>query len=166
VPGLSRPNGVHASALLDEVNLRLLEELERAPRITMARLARRVGMSAPAVTERVQRLEEAGVIAAYRTVVEPAALGKPIAAYVRVRPAAGRLPSVREVALDTPAVVECHRVTGDDCFVMKVHVADMEELEAVIDRFLAHGQTNTAIIQTSPIPWRALPLRPADGSRA
>jgi Lrp/AsnC family leucine-responsive transcriptional regulator len=125
----------------------------------MAGLARRVGMSAPAVTERVQRLEEAGVIAGYRVVLDPAALGKPVTAYVRVRPAMGRLRDVRDVAITTPAVVECHRVTGDDCFVLKVHVADLEELESVIDGFLAHGQTNTTIVQTSPVPWRPLPLR-------
>jgi Lrp/AsnC family leucine-responsive transcriptional regulator len=159
--------GIPRHAALDDINLRLLEELQREPRISMSKLARRVSMSAPAVTERVQRLEDSGVISAYRVVLDPVALGRPITAYVRVRPAMGRLASVRDVAVETPAVVECHRVTGDDCFVVKVHVADMRELEEVIDRFLTHGQTNTAIVQTSPVPGRPLPLpavRERDGA--
>ena len=86
------------SALLDTVNRRLLRELAAEPRITMSALARRVGMSAPAVTERVQRLEQAGVIAGYRTDVSPAALGLPVTAFVRIRPTAGQLPKIAEIA--------------------------------------------------------------------
>ena len=80
------------SELLDQVNCRLIAELQADPRITMSALARRVGMSAPAVTERVQRLERAGVITGYRVEVSPAALGFPVTAFVRVRPTAGQLP--------------------------------------------------------------------------
>src|SRR5436190_5313812 len=98
---------------IDPVNIRVLEELQRDPRLTMAELGRRIGMSSPAVTERVRRLEEASVIIGYRLELDPAALGLPITAYVRVRPNPGQLPSVAELARTIPEIVECHRVTGD-----------------------------------------------------
>lgn len=147
-----------ASELLDTVNLRLLEELGNDPRIPMSTLARRVGMSAPAVTERVRRLEDAGVITGYRTELAPEALGLPLTAYVRIRPTPGQLPRIAELARQTSQVVECHRITGEDCFLLKVHVATTEELETVLDQFLTHGQTTTSIVQSSPVPPRPLPL--------
>jgi Lrp/AsnC family transcriptional regulator, leucine-responsive regulatory protein len=146
------------NGLLDEVNLRLLELLQQDPRLTMAELSRRVGMSAPAVTERVQRLELGGVIAGYRLEVDPKALGLPIAAYVRVRPGPRQLQKIAELASSTPQVIECHRITGEDCFLLKVQVAAVDQLEAILDRFLAHGQTTTSIVQSSPVPPRPLPL--------
>lgn len=147
------PNG-----LLDAVNVRLLEELRRDPRLTMAELGRRVGMSSPAVAERVRRLEEAGVIRGYRLDLDPAALGLPIAAYVRVRPNAGQLPRIAELARRIPEVVECHRITGEDCFILKVHLPAMDQLDRLLDRFLLHGVTTTSIIQSSPVPPRLPPL--------
>jgi Lrp/AsnC family leucine-responsive transcriptional regulator len=144
--------------VLDDVNLRLLELLRDDPRLTMAELARRVGMSAPAVTDRVQRLEQAGVIAGYRLELDPRALGLPIAAYVRVRPAPRQLQKIAELAVATPEVVECHRITGEDCFLIKVHVEAVDRLEGILDRFLPYGQTTTSIVQSSPVPRRSLPL--------
>ncbi len=144
--------------LLDPINVRLLRELQRDPRVPMTALARRVRMSAPAVTERVRRLQESGVIAGYRMDVAPKALGLPIAAYVRIRPAPGQLEKIADLAQRTPDVVECHRITGEDCFLLKVHVAEVDQLETVLDRFLALGQTTTSIVQSSPVPPRALPL--------
>jgi Lrp/AsnC family leucine-responsive transcriptional regulator len=152
---------VGSSAPLDDVNLRLLEHLQEDPRLTMAELARRVGMSAPAVTERVQRLEQAGVIAGYRLELDPKALGLPIAAYVRVRPAPRQLEKIAELAAATPQVVECHRITGEDCFLIKVQVEAVDGLEEILDLFLPHGQTTTSIVQSSPVPRRSLPLSPA-----
>lgn len=144
--------------LLDEVNLRLVEHLQTNPRMPMTELARRVRMSAPSVTERVHRLEEAGVITGYRLEVDPRALGLPVAAYVRIRPAPGQLAKVAELARRTPEVVECHRITGEDCFVLKVHVAAMDQLEKVLDTFLLFGTTTSSIVQSSPVPLRPLPL--------
>lgn len=143
---------------LDEVNVRLLAELRAEPRITMSALARRVGMSAPAVTERVQRLRDSGVITGFRMDVDPAALGLPVTAYVRIRPAPGRLDRLAALARDTPQVSEGYRITGEDCFLLKVHAPTVEGLEAVLDRFLAHGQTVSSIVVSSPVPPRALPL--------
>src|SRR5436853_7816925 len=105
---------------IDAVNRRILGELQNDPRLTMSELGRRIGMSSPAVTERVRRLEEKGVIRGYTLDLHPAALGLPIAAYVRVRPDPGQLPKIAELARQIPEVVECHRVTGEDCLVLKV----------------------------------------------
>jgi Lrp/AsnC family leucine-responsive transcriptional regulator len=162
-PGLRFQN---SKDLLDPLNLRLLVELQADPRQSMSALARRVGMSAPAVTERVQRLEQAGVIRGYRLDVDPAAVGLPVAAWVRVRPGPGQLPKIAELARATPQVVECHRITGEDCFLMKVHVREVEHLEAVLDKFLLYGQTTSSILVTSPVPPRPVPLPAIDGSPA
>ena len=144
--------------LRDPRNLELLRLLLDDPRMSTSELARRVGMSAPAVRERVLRLEEAGVIAGYRLELEPAALGYPVCAFVRVRPAPGHLPKVAELARRLPQVVECHRVTGEDCFVLKLHLPGLDQLDEVLDQFLAHGQTTTSIVQSTPVPPRRLPL--------
>ncbi|HKD76748.1 MAG TPA: Lrp/AsnC family transcriptional regulator, partial [Ktedonobacterales bacterium] len=114
--------------MLDAINIRLLEELQRDPRVTMAELGRRIGMSSPAVTERVRRMEEAGIIGGYAIIINPAPLGLPIAAYIRIRPHAGQLPQIAELARRIPEVVECHRITGEDCFLMKVHIPAMDQL--------------------------------------
>jgi Lrp/AsnC family leucine-responsive transcriptional regulator len=121
-------------------------------------------MSAPAVRERLARLQEAGVIARWRLELDPVALGFPVLAFVRVRPMPGQLGRVAELAQRIPQVVECHRTTGEDCFVMKVYFVAMEELDQVLDQFLAHGQTTTSIAQSTPVPPRELPLPPRAGS--
>jgi Lrp/AsnC family transcriptional regulator, leucine-responsive regulatory protein len=144
--------------LLDEVNLRLLAHLREDPRMSMAALSRRVGMSSPAVTERVRRMEEAGVIVGYRLDIDPKALGLPVAAYIRVRPSPGQLPKIAALAEQIAEVVECHRVTGEDCFIIKVHLPAMDQLDRILDRFLLYCMTTTSIIQSSPVPPRSLPL--------
>jgi Lrp/AsnC family leucine-responsive transcriptional regulator len=149
---------------LDPVNRRLLAELHRDPRISMSALAREVGMSAPAVTERVQRMRETGVITGFRMEVDPAALGLPVMAFARIRPAPGQLQRVAELARSLDQVSECHRITGEDCFLVKVHAPAIEDLEAVLDRFLLYGQTVSSIVVSTPVPPRPLPL-PADRPR-
>lgn len=146
------------SLLRDETNIEILNFLCSDPRLNNAELARRIGMSAPAVRERVLRLEEAGVIAGYRLDLNPAALGFPICAYIRIRPAPGQLQAIAELARNLPQVVECHRVTGEDCFVVKIYLPALDQLDQVLDQFLAHGQTTTSIVQSSPVPIRGLPL--------
>jgi Lrp/AsnC family transcriptional regulator, leucine-responsive regulatory protein len=149
--------------MMDETNTRLLAELSANPRLTLSELGRRVGMSSPAVAERIRRLEESGVIRGYRLELDPAALGLPLAAYVRVRPNPGQLSKIAELARSIPEVVECHRVTGEDCFILKVYLPAIDQLDRLLDRFLVHGTTTTTIIQSSPVPLRALPLPlPAD----
>jgi Lrp/AsnC family leucine-responsive transcriptional regulator len=141
---------------LDDVNLKLIEELQRDARLGHAELGRRVGLSAPAVAERLQRLQDTGVITGYHAAVDPRALGLSLSAILRIRPAPREIPKVAQLARDTPEVVECHRITGEDCFFVKLHVRDVEHLEEVIDAFAFYGQTTTSIMQTSPVPRRAI----------
>src|SRR5262249_15425672 len=152
MPGNSRPEA------LDPVNVSILAALAGNPRIGMSTLARQVGMSAPAVTERAARLEESGVIRGFRLRIDPAALGRPVAAWVRVRPGPGQLVKVAELAASIPEIVQCDRITGEDCFLFKVYVPTVTDLETVLDRFLLFGQTTTSIVQSSPVPQRPLPL--------
>ena len=146
--------------VLDDINRRLLTQLHADPRVTMSALARLVGMSAPAVTERVQRLERAGIITGYHMSVDPAGVGLPVAAFVRIRPAPGQLAKIAELAVSLAQVTECHRITGEDCFLIKVHAATIAALETTLDRFLLYGQTVTSIVVTSPVPPRPLPVFP------
>ena len=146
------------NGLLDPTNRRILFELERDARVSMAELGRRVNLSPPAVAERVQRLERAGVIISYRAEIDVRAIGYPIAAVVRVRPASRQIQQIAQVARETPEVVECYRITGEDCFFVKLHVRAIDDLEEVIDRFTPYGQTTTSIIHSAPVPRRALPL--------
>jgi Lrp/AsnC family leucine-responsive transcriptional regulator len=146
-----------AEPLRDETNIALLRLLRDDPRLSVSELARRVKMSAPAVRERLQRLEEAGIVG-WRIALDAQALGYPICAFVRVRPAPGQLSKVAELAQRMPQVVECHRVTGEDCFVMKVHIEAIDQLDRVLDQFLAYGQTTTSLVQSTPVPPRLLPL--------
>ncbi len=141
---------------LDDVNLKLIEELQADARLAHAELGRRVGLSAPAVAERIQRLQETGVITGFHAAVDPRALGFSLSAILRIRPAPREIPKVAQLARDTPEVVECHRITGEDCFFVKLHVRDVEHLEEVIDAFAFYGQTTTSIMQTSPVPRRAV----------
>jgi len=144
--------------LADERNLALLRLLQAEPRLGVAELARRIGMSAPAVRERLLRLEEAGVIRGWRLELEPRALGYPLTVFVRIRPMPGQVPKIAELARAMPQVAECHRITGEDCFILKVHVEAIETLDRLLDRFLAHGQTTTSIVQSTPVPPRDPPL--------
>ncbi|MGZ3601263.1 MAG: Lrp/AsnC family transcriptional regulator [Ktedonobacterales bacterium] len=144
--------------LLDSTNLRLLAELQRDPRLSMSELGRRIGMSAPAVTERVRRMEDTGIIRGYHLDVNPAALGLPIMLYIRVRPDPGQLPKIAELARRIPEVVECHRITGEDCFILKAHIPSMDQLDQLLDRLLLFGTTTTSIVQSSPVLPRPLPV--------
>jgi Lrp/AsnC family leucine-responsive transcriptional regulator len=139
---------------LDDVNRRLIEALQENARLSLAELGRRVGLSAPAVAERLARLEQSGVIRGYHADVDPRALGLDLSVVLRIRPAARMIGKVAELARATPEVTECHRVTGEDCFVMRVHVRDVLHLEELIDRFVLYGQTTTSIVQSSPVPGR------------
>ena len=154
-----RQNGrIAEGGLLDATNLRLLEELQADARLSLAELGRRVSLSSPAVAERLRRLEDEAVITGYRATVDPRALGFTLGVIIRSRPAPRQLAAVAQLARDTPEIVECHRVTGEDCFIMKVLVGRVELLEAVLDEILRYGNTTSSIVQSTPIPLRAPPL--------
>ncbi|WP_211342964.1 Lrp/AsnC family transcriptional regulator [Actinomadura pelletieri] len=126
--------------------------------MTLADLGRRVALSAPAVAERVQRLEETGVITGYHATVDPVALGYPISVLVRVSPSPRELSRIPKIADEIPQIVECHRITGDDCFFFIAHLRAVDELEPILDRFTPYARTTTSVLQSAPVPRRALPL--------
>jgi Lrp/AsnC family leucine-responsive transcriptional regulator len=144
---------------LDESDRRLIEALDRNARTSTADLARTIGLSPQSTSDRVKRLEDLGVIAGFTVHLDPTALGLGIGAYIRVRPAMGELQRVSKLIEEIPEIVECDRVTGEDCFVAKVFVPRVDDLERVIDRLLPFAQTNTSIIQSSPVRRRQLALR-------
>ena len=139
---------------LDRIDAKLLAALVEDARISVAELARRVRLSPPSVSERLRRLEEAGVIEGYTVRVNPTALGLPIAAWLRVRPVPGEMKRVAGILQGLPEIVECDRVTGEDCFIARVHVKSMSHLEEVIDAVIPYAMTNTSIVQSSPVAKR------------
>jgi Lrp/AsnC family transcriptional regulator, leucine-responsive regulatory protein len=150
-----RQNGASA---LDATDLRLLEELQERARLSLAELGRRVGLSAPAVAERLARLERDDVILGYRATLNPRALGYALSAVIRIRPAPRELHQVARLAQETPEVVDCRRITGEDCFIMTAHVRSVEHLEELIDAFALYGQTTSSIVQSAPVADRGLSL--------
>jgi Lrp/AsnC family transcriptional regulator, leucine-responsive regulatory protein len=141
---------------LDPTDRRLLTQLQADARLSLAELGRRVGLSSPAVAERLRRLEGDGVITGYHAQVDPARLGFGLGVLVRIRPAPRQLAAVAQLARETPEIVECLRVTGDDCYVMTAHVRDVVHLEEIIDAFAAYGQTTTSVMQSAPVPRRGV----------
>jgi Lrp/AsnC family leucine-responsive transcriptional regulator len=144
---------------MDATDRRIVEELQVDGRLTMAELGRRVKLSAPAVAERVQRLERDGVITGYHAAVDPRRIGYPLAAIVRIAPATRQLEKIRELVRESPEVVECHRITGEDCFFLELYVRSMDDLEPLLDRFTPYGRTTTSLIHSSPVARRPLPIR-------
>jgi Lrp/AsnC family leucine-responsive transcriptional regulator len=144
---------------VDNVDVAILRALAGDARISLADLAREVGLSAPSVAERMKRLEESGVIRGYSVDIDPAALGHALSVHIRIRPMPGQLGKLSALLNKLDAIVECDRVTGDDCFVAKAHVTSVKDLERLIDRIIPLGTTNTAIIQSSPV-MRRLPAIP------
>ena len=150
---------------LDDTDARILDALIDNARISLADLSRKVGLSSPSVSERVKQLEEAGVIAGYTVKIRPEALGLALSAWLRIRPIPGQLQAVVDVLRNLPEIVECDRVTGEDCFIARAHVRSVEDLEALIDEIIPYAMTNTAIIQSSPVP-RRLPPVPTQNRRS
>lgn len=140
----------------DATDWRILDALQRDGRASFADLARTVAMSASAVTERVRRLEELGVISGYSAVVDPERLGLPILAFVRLRYPTGNYKPFHDLLATTPQIVEAHHTTGDDCFVLKVTARSMRHLEEVTGRISGLGSVTTSVVYSSPLPRRPI----------
>ena len=147
------------SAVLDDTDRRLIDVLIGEPELSTAALARRIAMSAPAVRERLARLRRSGVIRGLRLDVDPAALGLPVTAWVRVRPGPGQIPKAITAAERISEISECHRISGEDCLLIKVHVPTIEALEHVLDQLLVHGQTTSSFVVSTPIEPRVPRVR-------
>lgn len=144
--------------MIDSVDAAILTSLATDARISTANLAREVGLSPPSVAERIKRLEESNIIKGYTAIIDPEALGLSLAVHIRIRPMPGQLGKLANLLNKLDAIVECDRITGDDCFVAKAHVTSVRELEALIDKIIPLGTTNTAIIQSSPVERRLPPM--------
>ena len=138
----------------DEIDRHILNELQTDARVTYAELGRRVGLTTPAVIERVRKLEDAGVITGYRAEVDTAKVGLPITAFIRMSISGVNYSHIIEVAQDSTEVLECHRGTGGDSFIMKIAVSSVEHLQELIDRLTPYGVTTTTIVLSSPVKRR------------
>ncbi|MFJ9030762.1 Lrp/AsnC family transcriptional regulator [Streptomyces sp. NPDC102274] len=145
-----------AADSLDATDIRIVEALQRNGRASYAELARSVAMSPSAVTERVRRLEESGVISGYSATVSPEALGLDILAFVRLRYPTGNYKPFHDLLDTTPEIVEAHHVTGDDCFVLKIVARSMRNLELITGRIAALGSVTTNVVYSSPLPSRSV----------
>jgi Lrp/AsnC family transcriptional regulator, leucine-responsive regulatory protein len=145
---------------LDPKSRAILAELQRDARLSYAELGRRVGLSTPAAAERVRRLEESGVIEGYEARINPRALGLDVTAFVRIRVTGAETLARRlsASAAEWAEVLECHRCTGDESFILKVRVASVGQLERLIDRLTPYGMTSTALVLSSPVERRLGPV--------
>ncbi|RKT70482.1 AsnC family transcriptional regulator [Saccharothrix variisporea] len=144
-----RPCAYDSTVELDDLDWKLLDLLQRDGRMTFTELAKRVSLSAPATTERVRRLEQAGVITGYRAVVSPQRLGLPIEAIVRVRVRSLDTPRFRERVVTLPQVLDADHVTGDDCWLLRVVCRSMVELEDFVEQAQRYGDTTTSLVFSS-----------------
>jgi Lrp/AsnC family leucine-responsive transcriptional regulator len=150
-----------ADEIPDGTDWRILEQLQRDGRMSYAELAKAVSMSPSAVTERVRRLEQAGIIRGYTAVVDAERLGFGIMALIRLRYPTGNYKPFHELVARTPEIIEAHHVTGEDCFVVKVLARSMRHLEEVAGRISGLGPVTTSVVYSSPLPRRDLQLEPS-----
>jgi len=142
--------------MIDEIDKKILKELQQDARTSFAELGRRVGLTTPAVIERVRKLEDAGIIIGYRAEIDTSKVGLQITAFIRMSITGVDYSHIIEVAQESVEVLECHRGTGEDSFIMKIAVASVEHLQEVIDRLTPYGITTTTIVLSSPVKRRIL----------
>ena len=140
--------------LLDDIGWHILQELQLSARVSFAELGRRVGLSIPAVTERVRKMEDAGIITGFHAEINPAKVGYPITAFIRMNISGDVSARIVGLMEHMTEVSECHRGTGGDSFIMKVRVSSVAHLESVIERLLPFGTTTTSIVLSTPVAKR------------
>lgn len=145
---------------MDAVDWRILDELQRDARLSHNELSRRVNLSAPSVAERVRRLTDSGVIAGYSARVDPAALGRPVQAFVQLDCYGPRCILKDPAALDWPEILELHRVTGDGCSLLRVAVAGMADFQDLVDRLADYGKPTSSLLLASPLEWKPIEALP------
>ncbi|WP_037321229.1 Lrp/AsnC family transcriptional regulator [Amycolatopsis orientalis] len=141
---------------LDDLDWQLLELLQSDGRLSFSELGRRVSLSAPAVTERVRRLEEKGIITGYSASVDLTKLGLPIEAIVRAKVRSLDTPRFRETILALPQVLDADHVTGDECWLVRVACRNTAELEELVERMQRYGETTTSLVFSSPVRRRTV----------
>ena len=144
--------------MLDELDRKLLEILVKDSRMSLKDLAQQVGLSSPSVSERLRRLEDRGVIRAFTIEIDPQALGFSLQAIVRIRPLPGKLHQVQRLIEDIAQFSECDKVTGDDCFIARLHIRSIDELDKILDQITDKAETNSSIVKAQPVKRRLPPL--------
>ncbi|MBS1166615.1 MAG: AsnC family transcriptional regulator [Proteobacteria bacterium] len=144
--------------MLDELDRRIVEALADDARISVKELALAIGLSSPSTSERVKRLEERGIIRAFTIDLSAEALGYTLQAIVRIRPLPGKLHIVQQLIADIPEVVECDKVTGDDCFIARLYVRTIGQLDELLDKIADKAETSTAVVKSQPVKRRNPPL--------
>jgi Lrp/AsnC family leucine-responsive transcriptional regulator len=142
--------------MIDEIDKKILGEIQADARMSFAELGRRVGLTTPAVIERVRKLEDAGIIIGYRAEIDTSKVGLPITAFIRMSISGVDYSHIIEVAQQSKEVLECHRGTGGDSFIMKVAISSVEHLQEMIDRLTPYGITTTTIVLSSPVKRRTI----------
>jgi Lrp/AsnC family transcriptional regulator, leucine-responsive regulatory protein len=148
--------------MIDPADRLLLEALSRDARMSLKALAAHAGLSSPSAAERIRKLEERGVIRGYAADIDPAALGYTLEAVVRIRPLPGKLHVVQKLIEETPAISACDKVTGDDCFVARLHARSMAELDAALDRIADKASTSTSLVKARTVERRPPPFDAGD----
>ncbi|OUL98686.1 Lrp/AsnC family transcriptional regulator [Variovorax sp. JS1663] len=144
--------------MIDATDQRIVEALLPNARLSLKDLAQAVGMSPPSVSERLKRLEERGVVRGYTLALDPQALGYTLQAIVRIRPMPGKLQTVQKLIEETPEICECDKVTGEDCFIARMYVRSIEQLDRVLDRIADKAETNTSVVKAQVVRRRPPPL--------
>jgi len=145
-------------SMTDDIDQLLINALMEDSRRSLKALAQVSGLSAPSVSERLRRLEERGVLRGYTVEVDPRCFGYQLQAIVRIRPLPGQLQEVERQIIAIPEFTECDKVTGEDCFIARLHVRSMEQLDTLLDRLNVLAETNTAIIKKTPVKRRLPPM--------
>ena len=144
--------------MLDDLDRGIVAILTDDARISLKDLAHRIGLSSPSTSERLLRLRERGVIRAFTVDIDPAALGYTLQAIVRIKPLPGKLHMVQKLIADIPEISECDKVTGDDCFIARLHLRSIEQLDTILDRIADKAETSTSIVKGQPVRRRLPPL--------
>lgn len=147
---------LESKARLDATDWTILEHLQSAGRMRFAELGRRMSLSPPAVAERVRRLEESGVITGYTATVDPSAVGLGIKAFIRVVTTPKTFPKMEALSAELPEIVDCHRTTGNGCFILKVRVRDLGHLERLLDRVMPVGEPEASVVLSTAIEARSV----------
>lgn len=146
--------------IMDDTDRRILLLLAENARLSLKELAAATELSSPSVAERLRKLEERGVIDAFTIDVNPQHFGYSLQAIVRVRPLPGQLHIVERLIQEMPQCVECDKVTGDDCFIVRLYLRSMEELDTLLDGIAERAQTNTSLVKATPVRRRLPGLLP------
>jgi len=144
--------------VIDDIDRRIIDALSGDARLSIKDLAQRVALSSPSVSERLKRLEERGVIKGFTLELDSKAIGYPLQAMVRIKPLPGKLHIVQQLIEDIPEITECDKVTGDDCFIARIHLRSIEQLDQILDRIADKAETSTAIVKAQPVQRRLPPL--------